>query len=128
MNELKISYRDIRRHPLIDKVSYPGTHDKDRFAREVRRIIRVMHVSVKGFTVTDPQNLEQHYDALWDAVLAKLLFDVSRNDSIETNQIRVVMALDLMNSVTSGAVVWRDGQCTCTEDLDNPVCTAVLHQ
>lgn len=125
MDDLKISYRDIRRHPLVDKVSYPGTHDKDRYARELRRIIRIMHVSVKGSTTSagaDP------IDALWDAVLTKLLFDVSRNDTIETNQLRVIEALDTVALFSDGAVVWRGGQCTCTEDMYNPVCTAARHQ
>ena len=125
MNDLKISYRDIRRHPLVDKVSYPGTHDKERYARELRRLIRIMRVSVRGSTASagaDP------IDALWDAVLTKLLFDVSRNDTIETNQLRVIEALDTVEFFSDGAVVWRSAPCTCPEDGFIPLCTSRNHR
>ena len=119
MNDLKISYRDIRRHPLADKVSYPGTADKDRYARDVRRYIRIMLDSV--------ENVDTPNERLWDSILSSLLFSVNRNDSIEENRLRLINGLDIMNMFTGGEVVWRSAPCTCPEDGYSPLCTSPLH-
>lgn len=78
--------------PLADLASFPGTHDKDRYARAVRQQIRVV---MGGGIHTEGVHL----------VLNGLLRIIDRRDPVTENQRRLSTALDVISTMTG--VGWR---------------------
>lgn len=76
--------------PLAELATYPGTHDKDRYARAVRKEARVAM---------------QEADQEEQLVLHGVLRIINRKDSVAENQKRLAVALDTIASMTG--VRWR---------------------
>ena len=76
--------------PLVELASFPGTHDKDRYARTVRQELRTaMEGAAPGPLL----------------VMQGVLRLTDRRDPVADNQHRLCVALDVISSMTG--VGWR---------------------
>ena len=137
--------------PLAELANYPGTHDKDRYAREVRaELLKVLNAA----TLTPSERL----------ILSGCHRLTSRTESIETTRDRLRIALDLCTAYSpfrwrvgawivdpdEGTQRWREGElfsspgeglaltshgiidgfdpatCTC-QDQPEAICFATVH-
>lgn len=82
---------------LADLAIYPGTHDKDRYARSVRSAIRSLLEATAETMPAGPR-----------MVLEGCLRLTSRTEPVETTQTRLRVALDILTTLTGQR--WRGEQ------------------